>query len=76
MTTNKREYELKRRISHVKSVIYVLEGNDAGVYEKSPIGNTEIILEHDTKSRMLNTMDKYLNSLQEELSKCGDDCDE
>lgn len=58
--------ELERKLSHVNSIIEVLRGN-AWVGEKSPIGRTEIMLEHDTKNRMLVTMLNYRDALERAL---------
>ena len=58
--------ELQRKLSHVNSIIDVLRVN-AWVGEKSPIGQTEIMLEHDTKNRMLTTMLKYRDALERAL---------
>lgn len=60
--------ELKRKLNHVNSVIEVLQVN-AWVGEKSPIGSTEIMLEHDTKNRMLTTMVNYRNKLEKSLNE-------
>ena len=61
---NKKEIECK--LSHVNSIIDVLKGN-AWVGEKNAYGSIEFALEHDTKNRMLITMIKYRDALQEEL---------
>ena len=63
-----RAKELQSKISHLNSIIEVLEGN-AGVYEYAVFGKIEVQLEHDTKHRMLNTMIKYRNELEKALTK-------
>jgi len=63
-----RAKELQSKISHLNSVIEVLEGN-AGVYEYAVFGKIEVQLEHDTKHRMLNTMIKYRNELENALTE-------
>lgn len=60
--------ELQRKLSHVNSIIDVLRVN-AWVGEKSPIGRTEIMLEHDTKNRMLTTMLKYRDALERAMEE-------
>ena len=58
--------ELERKLSHVNSIIDVLHGN-AWVGDKSPIGRTEIMLEHDTKNHMLAIMMNYRDALERAL---------
>lgn len=60
--------EIERKLSHINSIIDVLKGN-AWVGEKNAYGSIEFALEHDTKNRMLVTMIKYRDALQEELKK-------